>query len=97
MKEPSSVRGRKKSRRVESAPSVGEHVMSGVKSCYSVRKIRAKSHLLDLATVASLVVLMGEVCCFCKEAGEEASGLEICGINERAQHSSPLRNIVCEV
>ena len=61
MKESSSVRSRKKSKRVESAPSAGEHVMSGVKSCYRVRKIRAKSRLLDLATVASLVVLMGAV------------------------------------
>ena len=35
--------------------------MCGVKNGYNVRKIRAKRHLVDLATVASLVVLMGVV------------------------------------
>lgn len=35
--------------------------MCGVKNAYNVRRIKAKRHLLDLATVASLVVLMGVV------------------------------------
>ena len=35
--------------------------MCGVKNAYTVRRIKAKRHLLDLATVASLVVLMGVV------------------------------------
>lgn len=57
----------------------------GVKNAYNVRRIRAKRHLLDLATVASLVVLMGAVSV--KRAEEEASGLDICAIRERAEHT----------
>ena len=34
--------------------------------------------------------------CFCKEAEEEASGLEVCAIRESRTHS-PLGNIVREV